>query len=274
MDTAEKAALLRRLHRAPPLLVLPNAWDVAERARARGAARLQGARHHERRRREVARVRGRRAGAGRGDDPCCGADRRRGQLPVTGDLERGYGDPVGTARSAWEVGLSGINFEDSTAGAMVAVDEQAKVIRRASGGGARARRQRQDRRLPAPHRRRRRGGRAGERVPGAGADCVYPILCPAGAIAELARRIDGPVNVVAMPGTPPPAELERLGVARLTFGGGLATAAYAEAARIAGEALIVNHSSVRSISRAPRLRVTYENAQRTSTSRRFSKPIR
>jgi hypothetical protein len=41
-----------------------------------------------------------------------------------------------------------------------------------------------------------------------------------------------------LPGTPPPAELERLGVARLTFGGGLATAAYAEAARIAGEALL------------------------------------
>jgi 2-methylisocitrate lyase-like PEP mutase family enzyme len=71
----------------------------------------------------------------------------------------------------------------------------------------------------------------------AGADCVYPILCPAEAIGELARRIDGPVNVVATPTTPRPGELERLGVARLTFGGGLAAAAYAEAARIADEAL-------------------------------------
>jgi 2-methylisocitrate lyase-like PEP mutase family enzyme len=71
----------------------------------------------------------------------------------------------------------------------------------------------------------------------AGADCVYPILCPPETIADLAGRIHGPVNVVATPGTPPPAELEQLGVARMTWGPMLASAAYAEAARIAGEAL-------------------------------------
>ena len=41
----------------------------------------------------------------------------------------------------------------------------------------------------------------------AGADCVYPILCPPGSIAELARRIDGPMNVIADAGVPGPAEL-------------------------------------------------------------------
>jgi 2-methylisocitrate lyase-like PEP mutase family enzyme len=71
----------------------------------------------------------------------------------------------------------------------------------------------------------------------AGADCVYPILCPVDAIAELARTIDGPVNVLAVPGMPAPDELESLGVARLTWGSGLANLAYAEAARVAAAAL-------------------------------------
>ena len=31
----------------------------------------------------------------------------------------------------------------------------------------------------------------------AGADCVYPILCPTPTIADLAQRIDGPINVLA-----------------------------------------------------------------------------
>ena len=45
----------------------------------------------------------------------------------------------------------------------------------------------------------------------AGADCVYPIVCPAESIAELVERIDGPVNVLLTPGGPLPGELERLG---------------------------------------------------------------
>lgn len=237
MDTAEKAALLRRLHRAPPLLVLPNAWDVES---ARVLAALPGCRAIATTSAGVARSLGFEDGEQAPADEMIDAAGRIAaavELPVTGDLERGYGDPVGTARAAWEVGLSGINFEDSTAGAMVTVDEQVSAIRalrdavpglvvnaridvflRDSGDvdDAVAR---------------------GNEYLAAGADCVYPILCPAGTIAELARRIDGPINVVATPGTPPPADLEQLGVARLTFGGGLASAAYAEAARIAGEAL-------------------------------------
>ena len=71
----------------------------------------------------------------------------------------------------------------------------------------------------------------------AGADCVYPILCPVSAVADLARRIEGPINVFVIPGMPEPPELQNLGVARMTWGAGLATLAYAEAARVAGAAL-------------------------------------
>jgi 2-methylisocitrate lyase-like PEP mutase family enzyme len=71
----------------------------------------------------------------------------------------------------------------------------------------------------------------------AGADCVYPILCPPSTIADLALRIDGPINILAVQGVPAPSDLQALGVARMTWGGGLAQSAYAEAARIAAAAL-------------------------------------
>ena len=56
----------------------------------------------------------------------------------------------------------------------------------------------------------------------AGADCVYPIDAPFDLVAALAAGIDGPVNVLVSPRDPPLAELARLGVARVTFGAGLA----------------------------------------------------
>ncbi|HEY2312323.1 MAG TPA: isocitrate lyase/phosphoenolpyruvate mutase family protein, partial [Streptosporangiaceae bacterium] len=62
----------------------------------------------------------------------------------------------------------------------------------------------------------------------AGADCTYPILAPPQALSELVRRINGPVNAMYRPGGPSLAELAGLGVARITFGGGLH-------ARVAGQ---------------------------------------
>src|SRR5262249_21960169 len=72
----------------------------------------------------------------------------------------------------------------------------------------------------------------------AGADCVYPIACPVEAVADLAREIEGPINVLVLPGLPSPRELQYLRVARMTWGSGLAGLAYAEAARVAGDALV------------------------------------
>ena len=71
----------------------------------------------------------------------------------------------------------------------------------------------------------------------AGADCVYPIFCPASVIAELAGRIDGPINILLTPQVPSVSQLADLGVARVTWGAGLAGLAYAEAARVAAGAL-------------------------------------
>jgi 2-methylisocitrate lyase-like PEP mutase family enzyme len=237
VGTAERATLFRSLHRPPPLLVLPNAWDVES---ARVLAALPGCRALATTSVGVARSLGFEDGE---RAPAAVMIRAAGRiaeavdLPVTGDLERGYGDPAGTARAAWEAGVVGINFEDSTAGAMVAVDEQASAIAEIRAAVPE---------LVVNGRidvfLRDAGGveeavERGNAYLAAGADCVYPIFCPASVIEELVNRTAGPINVAATPGTPPPAELERLGVARLTFGGGLAAAAYAEAARIAAGAL-------------------------------------
>jgi 2-methylisocitrate lyase-like PEP mutase family enzyme len=155
-------------------------------------------------------------------------------VPVTADLERGYGDPVGTARAAWDAGLAGINVEDSTRAGIVPLAEQVEVIAAI--------------RAAAPELvvnarvdvflRIGSGGldEAVDRANAyleAGADCAYPILAPVDSLAALAHRINGPVNVLAQAGTPGRAELEELGVARLTWGGGLATVAYEAAAKAA-----------------------------------------
>ena len=234
MDQIAKAAAFRRMHYEPPILVLPNAWDVAS---AKVLAALAGCRALATSSAAVARSLGYEDGERAPVLEMVEAARRIAaavDLPVTADLERGYGDPVGTARAAWDAGLVGINFEDSTRAGLVPLDEQVDAIRAI--------------RAAAPDLvvnarvdvflgiGRGDVDEAVERANAylaAGADCAYPIVAPVESIAELARRVDGPMNVLAQRNSPEPAELQGLGVARLTWGSGLASVAYAEAARVA-----------------------------------------
>ncbi len=227
------------MHLEPPILVLPNAWDVAS---AKLLAAIDGCRALATSSAAVARSLGFEDGERAPRDvmvEAAGRIARAVDVPVTGDLERGYGDPVGTARAAWEAGLVGINFEDSTRAGLVDVEEQVAAIRAireavpdlvinarvdifvriGTGDVAEA----ADR---------------GNAYLEAGAHCVYPILAPVDSIEALAHRIKGPINVIAEPSTPAPSELQELGVARMTWGSNLATAAYAEAVRIAAAALM------------------------------------
>lgn len=238
MSQREKADAFRRMHVEPPILVLPNAWDVAS---AKALAALDGCRALATSSAAVARSLGYEDGErapGAAMIEAAGRIAQAVEVPVTGDLERGYGDPVGTARAAWEAGLVGINFEDSSRAGLVDVNEQVAAIRAIReavpdlvinarvdifvriGTGD----------VPEAAER-------GNAYLAAGADCVYPILAPVSSLDALVHRIKGPINVIAEPDTPPPAELEELGVARMTWGSNLATAAYAEAARIAAAAL-------------------------------------
>src|SRR5436190_11806857 len=129
MDQHAKAQAFRRFHFEPPILVLPNAWDVAS---AKHLAAVSGCRALATTSAAVARSLGWEDGEQAPADEMIEANRRIAaavDLPVTGDLERGYGDPVGTARRAWEAGLVGINFEDSTHDGLTSLDEQVEEIR-------------------------------------------------------------------------------------------------------------------------------------------------
>ena len=237
VDRHEQATLLRRLHLDPPILVLPNAWDVAS---AKLLAAIPGVQALATSSAAVARSLGFEDGEQTPAAVMIAAAQRIADavpLPVTADLEAGYGNPLATAQAAWDGGLVGLNLEDSRNGVLRPVAEQSALIAEiriavpelvinaridvfVEGTGA------VDEAVE----------RAGAYL-AAGADCVYPILCPAGTIPELVRRISGPVNVLLAAGSPGPAELDRLGVARATWGSGLAAAAYAEAVRIATAAV-------------------------------------
>jgi 2-methylisocitrate lyase-like PEP mutase family enzyme len=228
---------LRALHRAPPLLVLPNAWDVAS---ARAFAALPGCRAIATTSGGVARSLGWEDG-----EQAPAAEMLRVveriaaavDVPVTADLEAGYGDPPGTAAAAAAAGAAGMNLEDSRGGSLLPLEEQVAIIRAV--------------RAAAPELvlnarvdvfLRRVGGvdeavERGNAYLAAGADCVYPIFAPFETIGALASGIEGPVNVLASPASPRLDELERLGVTRVTFGSALASAALAEAGRLAAAAL-------------------------------------
>src|SRR5579862_1651730 len=129
MSQDERAELLLGYHHAQPILVLPNAWDVAS---ARALAALPGCRALATSSAAVARALGYEDGE---QAPApemvefAGRIAEAVDVPVTADLERGYGDWVETARGAWDLGVVGMNFEDSTAGALVPVEEQVAAIR-------------------------------------------------------------------------------------------------------------------------------------------------
>ena len=229
-----RAEELRRLHHGS-ILVLPNVWDVAS---AVLVASIPGCRALATTSSGVA------ASLGYPDGELIPAAEmlaavariaRAVELPVTADLEAGYGDPVQTARSAVDSGVAGLNLEDQAG----SPDEHVERIRaiRAEIGVALVLNARIDVFLLGT------GGvdeavERGNAYLAAGADCTFPIgVAEKAAIAELAARINGPVNVLAGLGTPPIADLEALGVARVTFGSGLTRAAYTAAVRAAEEVL-------------------------------------
>jgi 2-methylisocitrate lyase-like PEP mutase family enzyme len=160
-------------------------------------------------------------------------------LPVSGDLENGYGDAPETAaetiRMAAEHGLVGASIEDASGNESTPIYEIAHAAERirAAAEAAHA--------LPFPFTLCARAenylhGRPDlkdtiERLQAyqeAGADVLYaPGLTTKEEIADVLASVDRPVNVlVGMPGlTLSVAELSQLGVRRLSTGSALARAA-------------------------------------------------
>ena len=231
------AVRLRAMHSGPQPLILPNVWDpVSARSFAEaGFAALATSSS------AVAATLGYRDGQTPGDEMFAAIARIADSVsvPVTADIEAGYGlPPAELVRKLADCRVAGCNLEDSDpvsrtladpaqqAGFLAAVRAEAGpdlvinarvdvFVRPVAGGGG------------------GEGGAAGEGAATvaavaranaylhAGADCAYPILAPPTALAALVQRINGPVNAMYRPGGPSLAELAALGVARITFGGGL-----------------------------------------------------
>ena len=218
------------------MLVLPNAWDVAS---ARALAQVPGCRALATTSGGVARALGWEDGERTPVDVMLQAVGRIAaavDVPLTADLEAGYGDPPRTAAGALAAGAAGMNLEDSRGGSLLALDEQAELLRAVRAAAP-----------PLVLNARidvflKGSGDLDEAVERAaayfeaGVDCVYPIAAPRELVGTLVARIDGPVNVLARPGESL-APYAAAGAARVTFGTGLARAALAEAERLVAESL-------------------------------------
>src|SRR5260370_6654978 len=67
----------------------------------------------------------------------------------------------------------------------------------------------------------------------AGADCLFaPGVYDRETIAKLVKAVEAPVNILANPACPPMAELEKIGVARVSSGSGIMRAAMGAVQRI------------------------------------------
>ncbi len=72
----------------------------------------------------------------------------------------------------------------------------------------------------------------------AGADCLFvPGLYDRETIAKLVKAVEAPINILANPACPPMAELEKIGVARVSAGSGIMRAAMGVVRRIGKEML-------------------------------------
>jgi len=254
---AQKVALLKKLHEGPRILVLANAWDPisariveeigfpAVATTSAGIAATLGYPDGQRvSRDEMLEVVGRVA--------------RAVQVPVTADMEAGYGTtPKAMAETALALiaaGAVGLNLEDVTGddeSSHVELQLQLEKIRAIRDASAAAGvplviNARTDVYLMPIGLVETRFERTVDRLRAyakAGADCVFaPAVKDAQTIAKLVKAVEAPLNILLMPGAPNLNELEKLGVARASIGSGLMRASLGTARNVA-KTLFDRHDS-------------------------------
>ncbi|MEU3458620.1 isocitrate lyase/phosphoenolpyruvate mutase family protein [Streptomyces sp. NPDC006733] len=236
-----KAQLLHSLHTPGRPLALANGWDVAsariiEEAGAAavattscGVAWSLGYADGDRLPRELALALIGRIASAVG-------------VPVSADIESGFGDDAEgvaeTVRGVIAAGAVGVNIEDALA-------DGPEPLRTAAGQAERiaaARRAADEADVPLFINARtdvylRAVGEPGERLGAAleraaayiaaGASGIFvPGVTDLAVVAELAKNIAAPLNILTGPGGPSVAELAEAGAARVSIGGRMAEAAY------------------------------------------------
>ena len=231
---SDKAARLRALHKAPPVLVLANVWDAV-------SARLVEAEGFPAIATTSAGVANSLGYADGGGVPASemlqaiARITRAVSLPVTADVEHGYATtPDALADMVLRTiaaGAVGVNLEDHVPGAadleplLVQCDKLSTVVKAAAKAGVpvvvNARTDVFLKSIGAPEGRLGVAIERGNAFLASGADCVFvPGVRDRETIAALVAGIRGPVNILAVQGSPPIRELESLGVARVSVGSG------------------------------------------------------
>jgi 2-methylisocitrate lyase-like PEP mutase family enzyme len=224
-STREKASTLLRLHQAPELLTVVNVWDVISArvvAAVEGTTALATASH------SIAASYGYEDGEHIPRElmlEAVGRIAAATDLPVSADLEGGYGDPAETIRKAIGLGVVGANIEDQMRPVAEAAGNVEKIMKVAREEGvdfvlnartdafARGRGRDQDEVLADAIER-------GKAFLDAGA----PVVFVPGRLSEeqVSALVDafGPqrLSVIGIPGVPSLARLQELGVARVSYG--------------------------------------------------------
>lgn len=222
---ALKASTLAQLHHAPEILQVVNVWDVIS---AKTIADLPGTRALATASHSIAASLGYEDGENIPVEEMIAAVGRIAAattLPVSADLESGYGDPGETVRRAIGVGIVGANIEDQMRPLADAVAQMETVVEAGRAEGI-------DFVLNA---RTDAYVLAGDREPAdvladavergkaflaVGATNVFvPGLLDEHAVSTLVEAF-GPqrLSVINVPGSLTPARLQDLGVARISYG--------------------------------------------------------
>jgi 2-methylisocitrate lyase-like PEP mutase family enzyme len=247
----EKAEDFRALHHGKRILILPNGWDVPS-ARVFEDAGFPAI---------ATSSAGLLVSLGYPDGEVIGRDEfvsavgriaRVLSVPLSADIVAGFGkttkEVIMTVKAILKTGAVGINIEDfthatkklypierqienvkairklgETKGIPLVINARTDALRFAEGDeGARL----------------KEAVRRATAYRDAGADCVYPMgLVDAASIANFVKALDFPINVMVRKGLPPISELERLGVARVSFGPSPSYAAMGLLKRAAKEVL-------------------------------------
>jgi 2-methylisocitrate lyase-like PEP mutase family enzyme len=232
MDQMEKAEAFLKMHDRKKTLVLPNAWDVPSArvfedsgfsAVATSSAGVMVSLGYE---------------DGEVIPPteyiaAVGRMAKVLSAPLSVDIVGGFGQDadavVRMVQKTVEAGAVGINIEDfvHSAKKLISIDGQVSKLRailklRRSTGIPFVINARTDALRFAPgddDAKMEEAVRRAEAYRDLGVDCVYPMgLVDPERISAFLKTLDFPINVMVRKGLPPVAELERLGVARVSFG--------------------------------------------------------
>lgn len=224
-DLQSKATELNRLHADPELLTVVNVWDVIT---AKTVAAVEGTRALATASHSIAASYGYKDGENIPVDlmiEVVGRIASSTDLPVTADLEAGYGDVGETVRKAIGVGIVGANLEDQMKplGEAVAAVEAALKAGQAEGIDF-ALNARTDALVKA-------GGRPHDEVLDeaiergkAFLDAGAPVVFVPGKVSESDIQAMvaawGPqrLTLIGAPGSVPLARMQELGVARVSYG--------------------------------------------------------